>query len=80
MGGGVFWGIRGRTVCRGGGRGARGRRGMEVGGGSVGVVAVVVGGCQIQRSWDGLMWVVEVVEVDRLIDVVVGGGGKIETG
>ena len=76
MGGGVFWGIRGRTVCRGGVRGARGRRGKEVGGGSVGVVAAAV---VVRRNWDGLMWVVEVVEVDRLMDVV-GGGVKIEMG
>lgn len=68
----------GRTVCRGGGRGARGRRGREVGGGSVGVVAVVVGGYWVRRSWDGLMWVVEVVEVDRLRDVV--GMGWVEGG
>ena len=66
-----------RTVCRGGSRGARGRRGMEVGGGSVGVDAVFVG-CWVRRSWDGLMWVVEVVEVDRLRDVV--GMGWVEGG
>lgn len=79
------WGLGGenggrRTVCRGGVRGARGRRGREVGDGSIGVVAaVVVEGCWVRRSWDGLIWVVEVVEVDRLTDVV-GGGGKIEMG